>query len=306
MTFQRKLFLGFCLMVLPVALLGAEALRSNREEREALEALGQSMARTRTYAELETAMFDQAEAVWRFLSGLDPRAKDDYFLIGKVVAYWQDRWEAELRPEEMELARDVEELHGRIDAVTQQIFSRYEAGDRAGAYEVARRELRAELLPALTRKNREIYRLARQKSVQGAYARLEEILREERRILFVVFALSLAGGVLASIFISRGLARPIQDLKAAMAEAGEGRLDRPIDVTSPDEIGDLARAFATMTESLRLSHEAMSRLNADLAAKIDQLERTQAQLIQSEKLASIGEMSAAVAHGLRKDRKSVV
>jgi signal transduction histidine kinase len=43
----------------------------------------------------------------------------------------------------------------------------------------------------------------------------------------------------------------------------------------------------------------MLRLNTELEAKISQLERTQAQLVQSEKLASIGEMAAAVAHGLR-------
>jgi signal transduction histidine kinase len=43
----------------------------------------------------------------------------------------------------------------------------------------------------------------------------------------------------------------------------------------------------------------MVRLNSELQAKISQLERTQAQLVQSEKLASIGEMAAAVAHGLR-------
>jgi signal transduction histidine kinase len=36
-----------------------------------------------------------------------------------------------------------------------------------------------------------------------------------------------------------------------------------------------------------------------LRQNVSKLERTQAQLVQSEKLASIGEMSAAVAHGLR-------
>jgi signal transduction histidine kinase len=54
-----------------------------------------------------------------------------------------------------------------------------------------------------------------------------------------------------------------------------------------------------MTESLRQSRAAMLRLNAELEAKVVQLEQTQAQLVHSEKLASIGEMSAAVAHGLR-------
>jgi signal transduction histidine kinase len=64
-----------------------------------------------------------------------------------------------------------------------------------------------------------------------------------------------------------------------------GRQDHPVPAGSGDEIGDLARPFSRMTESL--------------LENVRQLERTQAQLVQSEKLASIGEMSAAVAHGLR-------
>ena len=72
MTFQQKLLLGFGLMVLPVLLVGAEAIRSNALERRALETLGESLTRTRTYSEVETAMFDQGEVIWRSLSGMEP------------------------------------------------------------------------------------------------------------------------------------------------------------------------------------------------------------------------------------------
>jgi signal transduction histidine kinase len=92
-------------------------------------------------------------------------------------------------------------------------------------------------------------------------------------------------GLLASWLIARGLARPIRQLTGAMAVVGSGRLDHPVIATSRDEIGELARAFARMTDSLRQN--------------VTKLEQTQAQLVQSEKLASIGEMAAAVAHGLR-------
>ena len=85
MTFQRKLLVGFSLMVLPAVLVGAEAIRSNRLERRALDALGESMARTRTYAELETAMFDQGEIVWRALSGLDPNARREFELSSDPI-----------------------------------------------------------------------------------------------------------------------------------------------------------------------------------------------------------------------------
>src|SRR2546428_6441199 len=66
--------------------------------------------------------------------------------------------------------------------------------------------------------------------------------------------------------------------RSAMAVVGAGDLDHAIEPRWADGIGDLARAFAQMTERLRQSR---------------------AQLVQSEKLASIGQMAAAVAHGLR-------
>jgi signal transduction histidine kinase len=284
-TFQRKLLLGFSLMALPVLLVGAEAIRSNTLEHRALQALGESMARTRTYAELETAMFDQSEVIWRYLSGLDPDARKEFQLTGEVVDYWQQRWRAELRPDEMELADGVARIQQQIVAVSDSVFALSDVGQREAAYRLAQRELKARLLPALTQMNREIYRRARESSVKGAYARLEEILSLEGRVLLAIMLIALAAGLLVSWLIARGLARPIQDLTQAMAVVGSGDLAHPVKATSRDEIGDLARAFGRMTENLR--------------ANIAQLERTQAQLVQSEKLASIGEMSAAVAHGLR-------
>src|SRR5215210_9249634 len=265
-------------MVLPALLVGAEAIRSNRLERRALQALGESMARTRTYAELETAMFDQTEVIWRYLSGMDPTAKREFRLAGDVVDYWQERWAAELRPEEMSLARSVRDLQSEIRTTGDRIFARYDSGQRQGAYALAQQELKGRLQPALTQLNRKIYRRARESSVRGAYARREQILSTQERVLLLMLLLTRAGGLLGSWVISRSLARPLGELTQAMSMVGAGQLDHPIASKSRDEFGDLARAFAGMTDNLRQSR---------------------ARLIQSEKLASIGEMSAAVAHGLR-------
>ena len=299
MTFQRKLLLGFSLMVLPALLVGAEAIRSNLLERRALRALGDSMARTRTYAELETAMFDQNEVIWRYLSGMDSTAKNEFRLAGEVVGYWQQRWVAELQPEEMALAESVSKLQQQIQTAAASIFALYDSGQKRAAYIMAQQELKGRLQPALTLLNRDIYRRARESSVRGAYTRLEEILANQERNLLLIVVLTLAAGLLGSWLISRGLARPLSELTGAMAVVGSGRLDHPITTTSRDEIGDLARAFAGMTDNLRQSRSDMVGLNRELEAKISQLERTQVQLVQSEKLASIGEMAAAVAHGLR-------
>jgi signal transduction histidine kinase len=298
-TFQRKLLLGFSLMVLPALLVGAEAIRSNLLERRALQALGESMSRTRTYAELETAMFDQTEIIWRYLSGMDVTAKKEFRLAGQVVGYWQDRWAGELRPEEATLAESVKDIQQQIQATGESIFRLYDAGKKQAAYTMARQEIKGRLQPALTQLNRDIYRRARESSVRGAYVRLEEILANQERVLLSIVVLTLAAGLLGSWLISRGLARPLNELTRAMSVVGSGQLEHPITTDSRDEIGGLARAFAGMTDKLRQSRTDMERLNSQLETKIVQLQRTQAQLVQSEKLASIGEMSAAVAHGLR-------
>jgi signal transduction histidine kinase len=230
---------------------------------------------------------------------MDSTAKHEFSLGGQVVDYWQERWVGELRPDEMALAESVRELQKQIQTAGTSIFHLYDSGRKEAAYAMAQQELKGRLQPALTQLNRDIYRRARESSVRGAYTRLEEILAAQERTLLLIVVLTLAAGLLGSWLISRSLARPVSELTGAMAVVGSGRLDHPITTSSRDEIGDLARAFAGMTDKLRQSRSDMVRLNRELEAKISQLERTQAQLVQSEKLASIGEMAAAVAHGLR-------
>lgn len=278
MTFQRRLVLGFALMALPVILIGAEAIRSNLLERRALEALGSGLTRTRTYAQVETAMFSQGEVLWQALSGLEPDARHEFALQGEVVEYWFERWHDELRPNEQELADGVHRIQVQINLLGDSVFHLLDAGKREQAFALTRREFKLRLQPALTELNHEIYRRAREYSVQYAFARVQQIVDAERRALMATLVLAALLAPLAAWLITRSLVRPITRLREAMALAGTGNLEPPIDVGSHDEIGDLARAFANMTGHLRQSRD---------------------QLVQSEKLASVGQMAAAVAHGLR-------
>lgn len=284
MTFQRKLLLGVSGMVLPALLVGAEAIRSNALERHALEALGTSLGRNRTYAELETAMFNQSEVIWRYVTGLDNAAKKDFQLTGEVVHYWFERWETELGPDQAELAQSVLDVQKQFEIVGDSVFRLTDSGHREQAYQVAVAELRNRLQPALTALNRQIYRKTRETSVQAAFGRVEEIVETERRVLLGVLIATLVLGSLLAWAMARSLSRPINDLRRAMAIVGAGNLDHPVQIDSQDEIGDLARAFAGMTDRLR---------------------EAQSQLVQSEKLASLGEMAAGVAHGLRNPLSSL-
>lgn len=299
MTFQQKLLLGFGLMVLPVLLVGAEAIRSNALERRALETLGESLTRTRTYSEVETAMFNQGEVIWRSLSGMEPRARDEFRLTAEVVDYWLDRWTSELQPDEQELAVGVRRIETEIRAVADSVFALEDLGKRPEAYALAKGQLKERLLPALTEMNHQIYRRAREFSVSRAFSRVAEIVNTERTLLFWILLFSVVAGVAGAWLIARSLARPIAELRQAMTVVGSGDLDHPITPRSGDEIGDLARSFRQMTGNLRQSREQLVHVNAELAGKIGQLEAAQAQLVEQEKLASVGQMAAGVAHGLR-------
>src|SRR5437016_2128414 len=264
-------------MVIPALLVGVQAIRTNGLVRGTLESLGERLARSRTYAEVEDAMFNQTQVIWRYLSG-DPAARKEFPLTEQVVAFWLDRWTAELPPDELKLADGVRRIEADIRTVAGRVFTLHDAGRHDAAAVLARRELVERLQPALADVNREIYRRAREFSVQAAFAQVAGIVDRERRILWGIIALALAAGLVASWLTSRSLAHPLHELRHAMAVVGAGDLDHAIEPRSRDEIGDLARAFAQMTEQLRQSR---------------------AQLVQSEKLASIGQMAAGVAHGLR-------
>jgi signal transduction histidine kinase len=278
MTFQRKLLLGFSLMAVPALLIAAEAIRTNGLERKALNALGDNMARNRAYGELEAAMSDQTEVVWRYLTGMDATGRQEFEKTGEVIDYWHARWIAELPPDEMGLADTVHLIRNQIQAVAQRVFAEYDAGHHLAAYQMAQRDLRDVVVPALSDINREVYRRTRESSVRGAYAQLADIIGSERWALLGILILSLGTGLVASWLIAGSLSRPIRELSQAMTVVGKGDLTHPIAVNSNDEIGGLAAAFSSMTSTLR---------------------QTQTQLVHSERLASIGEMSAAVAHGLR-------
>src|SRR3990172_759681 len=137
MTLQRKLLLGFSVMVLPTLLVGVQAIRTNALERGTLEALGQRLAHSRTYAEVEDAMFNQTQVVWRYLSG-DPAAKKEFPLTEQVVAYWLDRWAAGLPSNDVKLADDVREIERDIRTLARRAFKLYHSGQREAAHVGAR------------------------------------------------------------------------------------------------------------------------------------------------------------------------
>lgn len=88
------------------------------------------------------------------------------------------------------------------------------------------------------------------------------------------------------------ISQPLTALRDSTEAVGRGDFSRPVSVKSRDEFGELAEAFNRMLENLSTSRQ--------------QLQTTQAQLVQSEKLAGIGEFVAGVTHELNNPLTTVI
>lgn len=127
-----------------------------------------------------------------------------------------------------------------------------------------------------------------------------QIAGQQRQALsFTLLALLLVS--LTSVgFIWRVVHKPISQLTTGTRRVAQGELDFRIPVHSRDELGVLAESFNTMTAELAAARQELTgwarTLEDRVEAKTRELTRAHEQMLQSEKMASIGKLAAVVAH----------
>lgn len=81
----------------------------------------------------------------------------------------------------------------------------------------------------------------------------------------VIIVASMVTAVVMGIKIAKGISVPIQEVVNAANEIVHGNLDIELNVDTQDEIGDLAKAFDTMSENLKSIIEDLSYLLGEMA-----------------------------------------
>ncbi len=116
----------------------------------------------------------------------------------------------------------------------------------------------------------------------------QKYLDIKSQTILAFFSIALVGIVIStfiSILISQKITTPIKQLVNASREIAQGNLNPNVEVTSHDELGELAIAFNTMSTRLIEREEKLK-------------EFTKSKIMESEKLAIVGQLAANVAHEL--------
>ena len=146
-------------------------------------------------------------------------------------------------------------------------------------------------------------------SADDATQASSEAILTGRTLLLAISVISITGAVLlAWLLVGRILLRRLELLSNWMRRMAGGDLEAGVDIGGSDEIADMAAALEVFRrhalEVQRLN--LVERLAEDLQQKNDQLEvalsdleNAQDQIVAQQKLASLGELTAGVAHEIR-------
>ncbi|AFZ57150.1 ATP-binding protein [Anabaena sp. PCC 7938] len=132
-------------------------------------------------------------------------------------------------------------------------------------------------------------------------------LKTLQNIVILLGIITLILVIVAAIAVAKSISQPVIELTEIVQEFAQGNLKKQASVLSNDEIGQLELSFNRMAAQLKASFETIQEREQELTTAKEQLEKVLAevqqeahqlasQLIQSEKMSSLGQLVAGVAH----------
>lgn len=116
------------------------------------------------------------------------------------------------------------------------------------------------------------------KSESKVKEKIEVIVNEKSKraeiwqsVQIVVIVLSILIGIILSLYLARSIASRVNTLRNAALRIAGGELETQVDVSSNDEIGDLAKAFNTMAENIKASNQTIVQQNMIMSEQNDEL-----------------------------------
>jgi two-component system, NtrC family, sensor kinase len=130
---------------------------------------------------------------------------------------------------------------------------------------------------------------------------LQSLRQSQRRLWIAVGIFSLMGVAIASTMgylIAGAISRPIKKVTDASAQLADGDLTIRVPAISGDELSQLAQGFNFMAEQIQERDRQLNLKMQELQDTLEKLSVTQLRLVQTEKMASLGQIVAGIAHEL--------
>ena len=137
----------------------------------------------------------------------------------------------------------------------------------------------------------------------------QSAVRTGRLLLTLVNVLSISAALLIGwLFVGRYLIRRLVGIATAMRSMAGGDLEVPVEVRGHDEVADMANALevfrrhALEVQRLNLVEKLAQELDAKnqtLEEALENLQKMQEQIVAEQKLASLGQLAAGVAHEIK-------
>ncbi len=123
-------------------------------------------------------------------------------------------------------------------------------------------------------------------------------LESQKLILLYVFFYGAILVIAGYVLLQRNIIRPAQNLLKATQDVSLGNLGTRLPTAGPVEIAQLADSYNQMVEALLVSRGETEQTIQSLEKTNRELQQTRDELIRSEKMASVGQLAAGLAHEL--------
>lgn len=128
---------------------------------------------------------------------------------------------------------------------------------------------------------------------------MEQINANSRTTIFLCIA-ALLLTTTSGILTARWITNPILQINAAARDIAKGNWNKKLEIECADELGELANSFNQMALQLQDLFETLEtkvqQRTAELQKTLRELQVTQTMMVQAEKMSSLGQMVAGIAH----------
>lgn len=124
------------------------------------------------------------------------------------------------------------------------------------------------------------------------------LLKSQQIIIIYIFLYGIVLILAGYYLLQRNIIKPALNLLKATEEVSRGNLQVRLPSVGPTEFLQLSVAYNQMVEALQSSYSETEKHVASLEESNQELQQTRDELIRSEKMASVGQLAAGLAHEL--------